>query len=1132
MQTRFYAEFTTREGNTFSVNILDDDFTGTAAESSVAPPGFELEYFGGQDVYSPLMPSTCRVPWIIQTTAEETFLAELADFQEGRFLIEIVEDPDGTAQRHWIGVMSPESIEIPDAALPYTIGLEAVCGLALLSRKQYDTSQQFSGALENSTLDHILNALRAIPGSTTDIFPLSSTMLVTVTDVRPDTGTSTDNFMQHVFFQAATNDILQGQNTVGTYEDMLVQICIMMNARLYQREGVWMLQSITRSMTAVNLITDVRAFDRAGSTTSTANISNFRKAINQTTRHRTNGTFSFLPTIRKVSRTIDFFGNAPFAGDSQILLSYFANDGNTASPYNIGLSITGTADVTLPTTQTVRATGSCLITVPWFDGDVNGVYQPLERVQRFRVRLKVRVGTKYLRRTAPYDFTYTTIEPDELYLPPGESSSDVEIFNPAAYGAFQWTTDSAARVDFWTELVVTGAADFIGIPRRTGVQWDFESPEIGSAESADVEVAVTFAGYHGEADAQNPDAFVSQSVKVAGCFAKGDFNLYLGDGSASADSITYAAELDNGATEEIAITPGLYGEVSSADIYIYNPAALLTNNFVSIPGFYSSVTSTTEPLAELICIDRLKHFGAVQRSWQGLIYSFDLLDPFNTFTFDSSVWMPVQMSYSAEQDAYEIECIEVDDLTSLDPDSVPQVRNVGTVQPPTGSINDVLQEQVNRGAREQADISETIADIETDVANINRTTGASGGESSVLLQYLGDVKISSPADGQLLQYNINAQRWANVSLPAGGSTYHGVGLDGNSTGVFIGTGTISFAVGDLVAHTAGTSKGIWACNSALTFNQQATETAATTEWLLVFNSFDHIGAPGDISLSDLQQSPSGSTFADSLNSFGITASSSISFSALATLVSGQLTHIGNYNSTGTVTGANLTTAGTLTASGLTYPTSDGTSGQVITTDGNGALSFTTVSGGGGGGGYSGPVPLAKISGRWQWSSSDDGERVMTGQTAYGPYNWYSHGNEPSNTTIRTYSASHVIDSTSGVMPAYYCFAFGVTVPTTDKKVRVDFAFRIQNAPANATFGHSLWGVGIPPQATTVAQTFTLRGVSPSVTVGTSTQAAYNGSYTTTSDINGGYVLPMFENRSGSLTTTVSMYGQISLYLVD
>ena len=39
----------------------------------------------------------------------------------------------------------------------------------------------------------------------------------------------------------------------------------------------------------------------------------------------------------------------------------------------------------------------------------------------------------------------------------------------------------------------------------------------------------------------------------------------------------------------------------------------------------------------------------------------------------------------------------------------------------------------------------------------------------------------------------------------------------------------------------------------------------------------------------------------------------------------------------------------MTIANITYPTVDGTNGQVITTNGNGSLSFTTVSGGGGGG---------------------------------------------------------------------------------------------------------------------------------------------------------------------------------------
>ena len=47
-------------------------------------------------------------------------------------------------------------------------------------------------------------------------------------------------------------------------------------------------------------------------------------------------------------------------------------------------------------------------------------------------------------------------------------------------------------------------------------------------------------------------------------------------------------------------------------------------------------------------------------------------------------------------------------------------------------------------------------------------------------------------------------------------------------------------------------------------------------------------------------------------------------------------------------GTNLSVAGTLTASSLTYPSADGNNGQVITTDGSGNLSFADSTGGGGG----------------------------------------------------------------------------------------------------------------------------------------------------------------------------------------
>lgn len=52
--------------------------------------------------------------------------------------------------------------------------------------------------------------------------------------------------------------------------------------------------------------------------------------------------------------------------------------------------------------------------------------------------------------------------------------------------------------------------------------------------------------------------------------------------------------------------------------------------------------------------------------------------------------------------------------------------------------------------------------------------------------------------------------------------------------------------------------------------------------------------------------------------------------------------LGNLNVTNTITSANANITSSLKASGLTYPTSDGTNGQVLSTYGNGTLTFSTI----------------------------------------------------------------------------------------------------------------------------------------------------------------------------------------------
>ena len=66
----------------------------------------------------------------------------------------------------------------------------------------------------------------------------------------------------------------------------------------------------------------------------------------------------------------------------------------------------------------------------------------------------------------------------------------------------------------------------------------------------------------------------------------------------------------------------------------------------------------------------------------------------------------------------------------------------------------------------------------------------------------------------------------------------------------------------------------------------------------------------------------------------------------ATNITGNLTGDVTGNVTGELTG-NVNSSGISTISGFTFPSTDGTEDQALVTDGNGALSFKTLSGGGG-----------------------------------------------------------------------------------------------------------------------------------------------------------------------------------------
>ena len=191
----------------------------------------------------------------------------------------------------------------------------------------------------------------------------------------------------------------------------------------------------------------------------------------------------------------------------------------------------------------------------------------------------------------------------------------------------------------------------------------------------------------------------------------------------------------------------------------------------------------------------------------------------------------------------------------------------------------------------------------------------------------------------------------------------------------------------------------------------------------------------------------------------------------------------------------------------------------------------------GGGGLT-ETPLAMMSGRWQWASADERERIHVGSSAYGPFNYYVFSQEPSavkgNTTFLRYNTSHTVNTTTAPMMPYFAAMMGVWSPNNGKKIKMKASGRFQGANSGATFGISLWDTPEPSNgaASNTAHTATLRGESNSITVDTTSTKYWSMELTTTNAINGRWALPMLENRTGNWTSNVYFYGQIALYLVD
>ena len=1061
MAIRFKNVFQTEGGQYFTLHIHDTDHTGNVVEVNTAPPGFILTYAGGENVFHPVIPSSCTVPLYIENATDEAFLNDLTTSDEGRFRITIRKGNSDTAPLWWVGVMTLDNITIPDDSFPYQVEIKAVDGLQLLSRIPYDNQ---AGPYDiKSVLLYVLNEI-----GTADLFVTDGAddvAMIALTDIQPDESTFFDPLGAVKLKPALWDPVAQVYQFDADCETVLTQIMRTYNMRCYMSAGKFWIDSIGKPLNSVATYAHSQfLWDGSVSTTTVPRLGvlNVNSASGGLKR-LTGWNSQFLTPVKAVERPLNY-GEGTIISNELVGGAAIVTSGATTGTSVVSYTFASENDFPVGSTFSMR--GRVVIDADYLEITSN-------RTGRIKVSIMLKVGAYYLKRSIALHPTESqTVAADEFNSTPTADESVLVWEDP---DGFEWNTTASNRVQFGSDILnynrpvpnfSTGQDD------RTTVQIDFTTPPLPAQASGNIELSFIGVGFNGNGgDMSQAKKDVTFMDIVAALNSGEGFN---------GNSVIYSAEIDNNATETRIEDPVIYGsQLVFTNDYYFNPAELYNVNG-SLPDWKSTLTPTAAGVHSICVQDQLQYFSKPRRIWSGTVYG-----PLNQGMMEFHQWffdythlkgfMLVSMTMRAEPNLYEVELHEIGKDGA--PTSSVRKPGPGKVTPVLESY-DALTKRTERGIRSAAG---GIADLNTEVANITRTTDATGGLSSVELSHLGDVKISSPQNGHVLEYVTAAGRWANTAPSGGGSdnslsetnqtidegVTRDIVLDGavsNNTYFRIvdGSGNIIFSI-----QNYGTILNIIEYYGLIAYRSTPT-------------------APGSIAVYE--------PYASGVNFVQIKS---------PTLSSDVI---------------------------LTLPDSTGSDGDVLTSNGSGVMTWEAPASGGSG--YTGPIPLANISGRYMWSSADDGERVMTGSTAYGPFNFYSHTNEPTNTTIRTYSAAHVIGTTSGTMPAYYIAAFGVRIPTTDKKVRVDYAWRLQNAPNGSTWGMSLWGVATPASDTNSYQNFVLRGVSSDEAGTTSSTTLVTGSFTTTAAINGGYIAPMLENRSGSLTTTTYIYAQFAMYLID
>ena len=718
MAIRYTSQFTDQTGTKFTLNIFDQEYSGSSPfEFTVGAYGFRLD-FEGDDRFSPIIPSTVTLPMILQNNNDAALLTNLAAAYEGRYFLEIRTGGSTITNGllYWRGIILPEFIDVIDEAYPQQVEIVATDDLANLRNVDYLQSPEGTGyALVTGHLTNAINALRTWSiTSATERFRIIDDLEC----FRPSNSTWISFLRTQLNFATFKDAEAEPPEYWSCYE-VLEEVCLAFGLRLYWKP------------TFNTDLTSGFVFDAWGSHYSedtdfigynydsgAAQIGSYEEArttfnLDSTGINRLRGwRHGYLPALKEVRRAFDYLQASPFAIDH--VYDFVDGDGHfdqTVAQLNpAALVHYGSGQ---PMSLRMRIS---------FEHDTftDPGYAP-----RPEVRCRLRVGQYYAQRT------YTPgANPGQTGLPSGGVTTTM-IPN---YAAPQWST-SVASIFVVLPIMDPGSAnsyefdvalDFPGLPANLTSEtfsiefWSYTVDEDGVVISPD---------------------YPLQNLKATG------ITLYPTDVYESQGStIVFKATNDNTTSRlklelpeaKISDRVGTRG----GGIFALPSGGSASDRFQPTKFRYNYNTDFESNLHALVCREWLFGQASNIRRMSGTIYDSraqgtgECLTMFDTYAHGGNNYAAITLSYTAGINQYDVELV--------------QLARAGTgVTVPAAAFEDYIPPMPVAPSGTIASLTSTEAQVAVNFnTNANQATSIQA-LKAIVSDVSGDVDIIKDADNFL-----------------------------------------------------------------------------------------------------------------------------------------------------------------------------------------------------------------------------------------------------------------------------------------------------------------------------------------------------------------------------------------------